>query len=280
MYFLFEERVPLEYQMAIANPQQKRSFATLFSPKLRGKTKKSTTELQLSEQLHGSRSPLRRPEGSGSDFERMLHKSQTKRITLSGDHSKDTTTPIWSSRGKHVSDASAFETPLKSKSSTMQSRSCVSPITPLPSNSKRNYPISQPSSAARVESASNGGDANAREDHREFAEEATAQYATRPDVPENKSSFFSKSKIIRRVKTNEKIQDGQSQPTSRGTAHEPVVFEIRAASGISSAETSPDEDNAPRSGRRVRSKGGREDEKWMGELRHHSPLSPPSFPHS
>ncbi|ORY34991.1 hypothetical protein BCR39DRAFT_462229 [Naematelia encephala] len=74
LYFLFEERVPLEYQLAIANPHQKKTFGSLFSPRRKRTPTKQTNE------------ELRQTLGTGwqdNDFDRMLlHRTQTKRITL------------------------------------------------------------------------------------------------------------------------------------------------------------------------------------------------------
>lgn len=78
------------------------------------------------------------------------------------------------------------------------------------------------------------------------------------DADGNKTSFFSKNRVARRVKTNEDNR-------ARAREHE-VDFEIHSASGLSSGGTSPQEgDNL---GKKKSKKGGDDDEKWMGRSAH------------
>jgi len=70
LYFLFEERVPLDYQLAVADPKQKKTFANMFSPK----TKKRETNVLP---------PRVAPGWRDSDFDKMLlHRQKTKKLTL------------------------------------------------------------------------------------------------------------------------------------------------------------------------------------------------------
>ena len=70
VYFLFEECVPLDYQLAVADPKQKRTFAGLFSPK---KSKRNAVAPRVASGLEDA------------DFDRMLlHRQKTKKLMLNG----------------------------------------------------------------------------------------------------------------------------------------------------------------------------------------------------
>jgi hypothetical protein len=86
LYFLFEEKVPVvswttarpslpdgqEYQLAIANPQEKRTFATLFNVRKKRNNANSPTK--------GGRGQFG---WEDHEFDRMLHRNNTTRITAS-----------------------------------------------------------------------------------------------------------------------------------------------------------------------------------------------------
>ncbi|WVQ79533.1 hypothetical protein IAT38_001632 [Cryptococcus sp. DSM 104549] len=92
LYILFEERVPFEYQLAIANPAQKKTF-NLFSPrskKARGNPTNPPTSSSAAF-LAGHQAA-----GSGDDFERMLlSRGGTKKVSLSKSASDQPNTSVW-----------------------------------------------------------------------------------------------------------------------------------------------------------------------------------------
>ena len=70
LYFLFEERVPLDYQLAVADPKQKRTFANLFSPK-----PKKGSDIQTIPRVASG--------WEDSDFDRMLlHGQKSKKLSV------------------------------------------------------------------------------------------------------------------------------------------------------------------------------------------------------
>lgn len=80
LYFLFEERVPLEYQIAVADPKQKRTFATLFTPKSKKRVTASHSSLPIG--------------GADNDFDRFLSRGQTRKLTLTSPESQTKAT-VW-----------------------------------------------------------------------------------------------------------------------------------------------------------------------------------------
>ncbi|KAK8849410.1 hypothetical protein IAR55_004742 [Kwoniella newhampshirensis] len=88
--FLFEERVPFEYQMAVAEPQHKRTFGR-FSPK----TRKRASANAKSELI---RSSSARPAHvwDQNDFDRMLvHRPQAKKMSLTKSASDQPNSSVW-----------------------------------------------------------------------------------------------------------------------------------------------------------------------------------------
>ncbi|EIW72287.1 hypothetical protein TREMEDRAFT_20593, partial [Tremella mesenterica DSM 1558] len=111
LYFLFEERVPFEYQMAIADPKMKKTFATLFTPK----SKKRTTS-----QLHAL------PVTPENDFDRMLmSRSQTRKLTLDSAAPKATVYHMNADPGSPTKPVSPSKTNTSSKTVRPRSRSGV-----------------------------------------------------------------------------------------------------------------------------------------------------------
>ncbi|WWC65566.1 uncharacterized protein I303_108184 [Kwoniella dejecticola CBS 10117] len=88
LYFLFEERVPLDYQQALLSPAQKKSGFTLFSPR----NKKRNNQMPQSDTVKS-----RLGQGWGDDdFDRMLlHRNQTKKVTLTKSASDQPHTSVW-----------------------------------------------------------------------------------------------------------------------------------------------------------------------------------------
>ena len=83
LYFIFEERIPPEYQLAVSEPRHRNTFTDLFSPK----SKKRNTTV----------TPPRIGSGwQDLDFDRMLlHRQNTKKITVS--RSAELSEAVWSS---------------------------------------------------------------------------------------------------------------------------------------------------------------------------------------
>ncbi|WWD20031.1 hypothetical protein CI109_104504 [Kwoniella shandongensis] len=109
VYFLFEERVPYDYQMAVAELQQKKSFS-LFSPKSKrhsgGAT--GTPESFRAAQIRST------PSRDDSDFDRMLiHRPQTKKVTLTKSASDQPNSSVW-----HMARDPAPSSPVKSRQRT------------------------------------------------------------------------------------------------------------------------------------------------------------------
>jgi hypothetical protein len=191
-----------QYQMAIANPQQKKSFAGMFSSRSRRRDSET--------QMHPS---LARRKGEEQDFDRMLMaRSTTKKVSLGQ---------------------------AKESSSIWHREPPVSPIKiPLPPsrNASGQSTPTQAMVRKRTKSSNN------------------RPYAT-DDADGNKTSFFSKNRVARRVKTNEDNR-------ARAREHE-VDFEIHSASGLSSGGASPQEGEVLG---KKKSKKGDDDEKWMGRF--------------
>jgi hypothetical protein len=77
------------------------------------------------------------------------------------------------------------------------------------------------------------------------------------DIDGNKaSSFFSKARVARRVKTNE---DNRGKARKEMEKDHEVEFEIHSASGVSSGGNSPNDKDHPGRGQK-----GKDEEKWMG----------------
>ncbi|WOO79409.1 uncharacterized protein LOC62_02G002931 [Vanrija pseudolonga] len=99
IYFLFEERVPLDYQMAVADPKRKKTLQSIFSRRKKEKSQYG------SDKRH-------------EDFDKMLFRGSQKKLTLSrADHS------VSSSLWHAAADPTTPKTTAK-----------VPPLPPLPKN--------------------------------------------------------------------------------------------------------------------------------------------------
>ncbi|ORX38018.1 hypothetical protein BD324DRAFT_608403 [Kockovaella imperatae] len=125
--FLFEERVPTDYQVAIADPKQKKTFGLFGTKKKRTGGSGAT-----------SRSPRAASQWENTDFDRMLiHRDRTKKLTLSS-KAEAPHTAIW-----HItpdvniksvlprSPAGASVSPTKRDMSRSRTRSSGKPSDPV-----------------------------------------------------------------------------------------------------------------------------------------------------
>ncbi|KAL7424843.1 hypothetical protein Q5752_000528 [Cryptotrichosporon argae] len=97
LYILFEERVPLEYQMAVADPKRKTTLATLFT-------------------LRKKRQPLA-PLDQRDDFDRMLlTRSQPRKLALTG-RSDNLSASVWHRAPEPSPRHSATPSPTKDAAS-------------------------------------------------------------------------------------------------------------------------------------------------------------------
>ncbi|WWC73405.1 uncharacterized protein I206_107372 [Kwoniella pini CBS 10737] len=107
LYFLLEETVPLEYQQALLTPAQKKSTFTLFSPRNKKRNNQPPQNDTVKSRLgHG---------WGDDDFDRMLlHRAQTKKVTLTKSASDQPHTSVW-----HMSSETATPvSPVKSRHKT------------------------------------------------------------------------------------------------------------------------------------------------------------------
>lgn len=199
LYFLFEERVPLDYQMAVADPKRKKSLHTIFKRK---KEKAIPT-------TYDSR-------GMPNDFDRMLNRGIERKLTLSR-NDQSVSSSLWQQLNDTSSKAGSMTTspsttstvkPSKSlKGSKMASRETVkSPSTPkglANSGSNRSPPKSAPTPQDEQGKLGNG----------------------RPGI-------FKKS--IRRVKSGT-----EQREKAKKQREVSMDFEIQTASGLSSGANSP-----------------------------------------
>jgi hypothetical protein len=195
--------------MAIANPQQKKTFASMFSSRSRRR--------ETENNVHPS---LARRKGEDHDFDRMLMaRTATKKVSLGREKESSS---IWHrERG---------EPP-------------VSPIkVPLPPNANTSGQTTPTQAMVRKRTKSSNNRHQLHEDG---------------DGEGNKTSFFSKNRVARRVKTNE---DNRARARKDREREHEVEFEIHSASGLSSGGNSPNEGN----GVEKKKKKGDDDEKWMG----------------
>jgi hypothetical protein len=211
----------------VANPQQKKTFATLFST---NKKKKAAAAAAQTLPIRSSRIGFG---ADDTDFERMLlRRDNTKKVTP-GPKSDQPHTAVW-----HLS-ASSPNPALNPKS----------PVEGLPTARTTSSPIDVPRSAStRVERQRTRSTANPNSSAKGDRIEYLNNEDSDPRMSDGKASFFTKKKekTVRRVKT-----DGNDRKKQK--EHE-VDFEIHSASGLSS-------DGSPRDA----SRGSRPDEeKWMG----------------
>ncbi|TYJ51313.1 hypothetical protein B9479_008121 [Cryptococcus floricola] len=215
VYILFEERVPLEYQHALADPKQKKSF-NLFSPKTKKRQPPTTPNTTPQSRIPSSysaptslSSPSYVPYGGfrgQDDFDKMLSRGGgTKKVSLN----RPQESTVW-----HQSTA-------------------PSPVAVEDSSS----PIKSPFKMHRTRSADK----------------------------DDRSNFFSSKKGggLRREKSSSELK--KTSPSGSGSSdkipspskkererqkEQNVDFEVNSASGLSSVETSPKQ----------------EDDKWMDIL--------------
>ncbi|KLT40277.1 hypothetical protein CC85DRAFT_322125 [Cutaneotrichosporon oleaginosum] len=137
VYFLFEERVPLDYQMAVADPKRKKSLHTIFKRK---------------KEKPGSPGSL---DSRANDFDRMLNRGLERKLTLSR-NDQSVSSSLWQSLNDGSSKAASL-TPSPSTTSTIKPSKSVKgnkttankvlPSTPrgmTPSASQRSPPKSAP----------------------------------------------------------------------------------------------------------------------------------------
>ncbi|OCF39995.1 hypothetical protein I317_06192 [Kwoniella heveanensis CBS 569] len=208
LYFLFEERVPSDYQIALVTPVTKKSGFTLFSPK--GKKRNAGPNVRNAGGIPHSESMKSRlaPGWDDSDFDKMLlHRSHTKKVSLSQSRTDQPHSSVW-----HMAQDNPATSPLK------------------PSLRQRQPP-------QRARSGSAGKDDAPRHGHSRKESKGDEDLK----MGETKNIFFGTAKKgLRRVKTDEDNKKKQ--------AAQEMEFELHSASGISSSEPSPRDGNAAAGG--------------------------------
>ncbi|ODN78262.1 hypothetical protein L202_03911 [Cryptococcus amylolentus CBS 6039] len=210
VYILFEERVPLEYQHALADPKQKKSFG-LFSPKTKKRqppTPNSTPQSRIPSSYSAPNSLSSLSYGGSrrgqDDFDKMLSRGGgTKKVSLN-----------------------------RPQESTVWHQSTAPP------------PV-----------------AVAGEDNASPIKSPFKMHRTRSAEKDDRSNFFSSKKGLRREKSSSDLKktspsgssDKIPSPSKKERERQKeqnVDFEVNSASGLSSVETSPKQ----------------EDDKWMDIL--------------
>ncbi|WVQ96362.1 hypothetical protein IAU59_003467 [Kwoniella sp. CBS 9459] len=107
LYFLFEERVPLDYQVALATPVTKKSGFTLFSPK--GKKRNAGGPSPGGMSHSDSMTSRLAPGWDEEDFDKMLlHRNHTKKVSLSQSKTDQPHSSVW-----HMTQDNPVTSPLK-----------------------------------------------------------------------------------------------------------------------------------------------------------------------
>ncbi|BEI86684.1 hypothetical protein CcaverHIS002_0700300 [Cutaneotrichosporon cavernicola] len=104
VYFLFEERVPLDYQMAVADPKRKKSLHTIFKRK---------------KEKAGSPSGF---DSRVNDFDRMLNRGLERKLTLSR-NDQSVSSSLWHSINDGTSKAGSMTTSTSTTSTIKPSKS-------------------------------------------------------------------------------------------------------------------------------------------------------------
>ncbi|WVF68828.1 hypothetical protein IAT40_003601 [Kwoniella sp. CBS 6097] len=237
LYFLFEERVPTDYQVALATPVTKKSGFTLFSPKSKKRNVGINANIAGGSGMAHSESMKSRlaPGWDDSDFDKMLlHRSDTKKVSLSQSGTDQPHSSVW-----HMAQDNPVTSPMKPSLRQRQRQP-----------QSQSHPQSQ-----RGRSGSAGNDDIPKHGQGQGHSRKCSKGDEDLKMGETKNIFFgSAKKGLRRVKTDEDKRKKQ--------AAQEMEFELHSASGISSSEPSPKDGNTAAGG----VKQGKTDEKWMDIL--------------
>ncbi|OWZ45114.1 hypothetical protein C356_03199 [Cryptococcus neoformans c45] len=231
LYILYEERVPLDYQLAIADPKEKKSFtSSFFSPKSKKRAPPTPSSLTRPTSGNGSGSSPKpggavAPGWQDSDFERMLlHRQGTKKVSLSKSRNDQPNSTVW-----HLfadpDPYPIFPLPLRTQTaargSPMKSPSKMRGI-----GEKGNFSSAGVKSLGRVKSLEKASSSqHQNRNQRLFSGSSCSGNGA---IPTESSDFLSKS--LNKKKEKEKKKEKQEE--------QDIEFELHSASGVSSTKTS------------------------------------------
>lgn len=216
-----------DYQLALANPQQKRSFS-LFSPKSKTKHPRSATMPNLARLA----STYQAPSGPAGEFERMLNdQSAPKKVTLSGKNgTRGHEASIWH---KQVDTPSPVAPGQDAVARLQGGNESGLGITATENGGSNNAEKAKPSQSFVVKS-------------RDQALPTADQARYVPVHPSAHNSSTGRSNFFTRGKSQRKVAPSTTQ------AEAALDYEVRSASGVGSPSSS-------------RESGGADEDKWMGE---------------
>ncbi|OCF77681.1 hypothetical protein I204_01679 [Kwoniella mangroviensis CBS 8886] len=196
LYFLFEERVPPEYQQALLTPAQKKSAFGLFSPKSKKRNQMTQSDTVKS----------RLGQGWGDDdFDRMLlHREQTKKVTLTKSASDQPHASVW-----HMSnDTSTPASPVKPRPvRRTRSNSEKDNIDPKMNNTKGLFFGSAKKSMRRVKSNESKEKLNVSKKEKKNQREQNVEFESHSASGVSSSEPSPKDGVIGQKKNDEKWMD-------------------------------------------------------------------------